>query len=129
EDFLAVYDNALRKLTGSYYTPAEVVREMVRLVDDVLRSPARFGRPLGLASPSVTIADPAMGAGTFLLGVLRRIAEAVGEDQGAGAVPDAVRGAVSRLIGFELQFGPFAVAQLRLLAELVDLTTPEGAAP
>src|SRR5690606_38707818 len=89
EDLLAVYDNALRKLTGSYYTPAEVVREMVRLVDDVLRSPARFGRPLGLASPSVTLADPAMGAGTFLLGVLRRIAEAVGEDQGAGAVPDA----------------------------------------
>src|SRR5690606_21966875 len=70
-----------------------------------------------------------MGAGTFLLGVLRRIAAAVEEDQGAGAVPDAVRGAVGRLIGFELQFGPFAVAQLRLLAELVDLTTPEGAPP
>ena len=25
EDFLEVYDNALRKLTGSYYTPPEVV--------------------------------------------------------------------------------------------------------
>jgi type I restriction-modification system DNA methylase subunit len=32
EDFLAVYDNKLRKLTGSYYTPPEVVEPMIRLV-------------------------------------------------------------------------------------------------
>ena len=31
EDFLAVYDNRLRKLTGSYYTPPLVVDTMVRL--------------------------------------------------------------------------------------------------
>lgn len=129
EDFLAVYDNDLRKQTGSYYTPPQVVREMVRLVDDVLRSPTRFGRPLGLASPSVTIADPAMGAGTFLLGILRKIAETVSKDQGPGAVPAAVFGATERVIGFELQFGPFAVAQLRLLAELVDLSSGEGEVP
>ena len=29
EDFLEVYDNDLRKLTGSYYTPPEVVAAMV----------------------------------------------------------------------------------------------------
>lgn len=34
ENFLEVYDNKLRKLTGSYYTPAEVVQTMVRLCDD-----------------------------------------------------------------------------------------------
>lgn len=129
EDFLAVYDNALRKQTGSYYTPPPVVREMVRMTHDVLRSPDYFGLPLGLAAPDVTVADPAMGGGTFLLGVLRRIAETVEADQGAGAVPGAVRAAVERLIGFELQFGPFAVAQLRLIGELVDLTTAEGDAP
>lgn len=39
EDFLEVYDNALRKRTGSYYTPPEVVSAMVNLVDEVLRSP------------------------------------------------------------------------------------------
>ena len=38
EDFLSVYDNDLRKKTGSYYTPPEVVRVMVRLVDEALRS-------------------------------------------------------------------------------------------
>jgi len=34
EDFLEVYDNTLRKRTGSYYTPPEVVGAMVRLVDE-----------------------------------------------------------------------------------------------
>ena len=73
EDFLQVYDPDLRKQTGSYYTPGEVVNEMVRLTDEVLRS--RFGRSSGLAASDVTIADPSVGTGTFLLGVLRRIVE------------------------------------------------------
>ena len=38
EDFLSVYDNELRKKTGSYYTPPDVVRAMVRLVDEALPS-------------------------------------------------------------------------------------------
>ena len=60
EDFLEIYDNDLRKLTGSYYTPPEVVSAMVRLVDDVLRTD-RFKLSAGLASPAVTLADPATG--------------------------------------------------------------------
>jgi hypothetical protein len=116
EHFLEVYDNALRKRTGSYYTPPEVVTAMVRLVDEALRGPL-FERPAGLASTDVTVADPAVGTGTFLLGVLRHIANTVEADLGEGAVPGAMIAAAERLIGFELQFGPFAVAQLRLLAE------------
>ena len=117
EDFLEVYDNDLRKLTGSYYTPSEVVNAMVRLVDETLRS--RFALRSGLAATEVTIADPAVGTGTFLLGILRRIADTVAKDEGEGAVAGAVNAAVERLIAFEIQLGPFAVAQLRLLAELV----------
>jgi hypothetical protein len=119
EDFLEVYDNALRKRTGSYYTPPEVVGLMVRLVDEALVS--RFGLHAGLASPNVTIADPAVGTGTFLLGALRRIAQSVEADEGLGAVAAAIDAAVRRLIAFEIQLGPFAVAQLRVVAELVDL--------
>ncbi|MBX9792464.1 MAG: N-6 DNA methylase, partial [Pirellulales bacterium] len=119
EDFLEVYDNKLRKLTGSYYTPPEVVEPMIRLVDDVLRR--HFGRSAGLASADVTLADPAVGTGTFILGVLRRIAADVEADQGAGAVPQAIESAVGRLIAFEMQLGPFAVAQLRIYAELLQL--------
>ncbi len=121
EDFLEVYDNDLRKLTGSYYTPPEVVGAMVRLVDDVLRT-KRFKLHAGLASPAVMLADPATGTGTFLLGVLRKIAETVEADEGAGSIGGAIDAAVKRLIAFEMQLGPFAVAQLRLLAEIVELT-------
>jgi hypothetical protein len=121
EGFLSVYDNALRRLTGSYYTPPEIVTAMVRLVDETLCDERRFGVAEGLASPSVTLADPAMGTGTFLLGVLQRIADRIEEDQGEGAVPAIIRAALARLIGFEMQFGPFAVAQLRLTAEVLDL--------
>lgn len=125
EDFLEVYDNKLRKQTGSYYTPPEVVGAMVGLVDEVLRS-SRFGQHAGLAAPSVTVADPATGTGTFLLGVLRKIAATVKEDEGQGSVKGAINAAIKRLIGFEIQLGPFAVAQLRILAEIVELT---GAPP
>ena len=129
EDFLAVYDPVLRRETGSYYTPKEVVREMARLTDDVLQSPARFGRPLGLADPAVTVADPAVGPAAFLLAVLRRIATTLAQEQGEGAMRAALPQAVRRLIGFELQFGPYAVAQLRLTGEVADLMTPPGGAP
>ncbi|CAN5179250.1 hypothetical protein BH10PSE7_BH10PSE7_11680 [soil metagenome] len=125
EDFLDIYDRRLKKLTGSYYTPPEVVSAMVRLVDEALRGPL-FERPIGLASQDVTIADPAVGTGTFLLGVLRRIAENVEKDQGPGAVTPAMTAAASRIFGFELQFGPFAVAQLRLLAEMRAFATASG---
>ena len=121
EDFLEVYDNALRKKTGSYYTPPEVVGAMVRLTDEALRDPKLFNRREGLAAPSVTICDPAVGTGTFLLGVLRRIADTVKADQGEGAVGPAIAAAAERIFGFELQFGPFAVAQLRLIAEMQSL--------
>jgi hypothetical protein len=120
ENFLEVYDNKLRKRTGSYYTPPEVVSAMVNLVDEALRSPL-FERANGFAASDVFVADPAVGTGTFLLGVLRRIATTVESDQGAGAVRGAIEAAAKRLIGFEIQFGPFAVAQLRLIAELQAL--------
>jgi len=122
EDFLEVYDNRLRKQTGSYYTPPEVVEAMVRLVNDALKSKKRFNLLRGLASSDVTIADPAVGTGTYVLGVLRQIALEVEAAEGAGAVPGAVQAAVERLIAFELQLGPFAVAQLRIVAEVVELT-------
>ena len=121
EEFLAIYDNELRKQTGSYYTPPEVVGAMVSLVDQALRS-EKFSLHAGLAAPSVTLADPATGTGTFMLGVLRRIAQTVREDEGEGAIPGAIAEALKRLIAFEIQLGPFAVAQLRIMAEVLDLT-------
>ena len=106
EEFLAIYDNTLRKQTGSYYTPPEVVGAMVSLVDEALRSET-FNLHSGLAAPSVTLADPATGTGTFMLGMLRRIADKVRADEGDGAVAAAVQATLKRLIAFEIQLGPF----------------------
>lgn len=121
ENFLDTYDSDLRRLTGSYYTPPQVVTAMVSLVDQALRGPG-FALPQGLAADSVTVADPATGTGTFLLGVLRHLADQATQDEGPGAVAGAIEMALRRLIAFELQLGPFAVAQLRLLAEVQALT-------
>lgn len=121
EHFLEVYDNTLRKKTGSYYTPPEVVQAMVRLCDEALKSSSRFAVSEGLGGAQVHIADPAMGSGTFLLGVMRQIAEGIAREQGEGAVGPAMTEVAQRLVGFELQFGAFAVAQLRMLAEMIEL--------
>jgi predicted helicase len=90
----------------------------------MLRGPL-FERTGGFAAADVTVADPAVGTGTFLLGVLRRIAETVEKDQGKGTVRGAIETAAKRVIGFELQFGPYAVAQLRILAEMQSLMTSD----
>lgn len=121
EDFLAVYDSALRRKTGSYYTPPEVVQAMVRLTDEALRAPGRYNLARGLAATSVHIADPAVGSGTFPLAILRKIAATIEHFDTEGAVGGALTAAAKRLYGFELQFGPYAVAQLRLNAEMLAL--------
>ena len=90
---------------------------MVRLMDDALRS-LQFGQHASLASPTVTLADPATGTGTFILGVIVRIAETIQADEGKGSVKALISAAVNRLIAFEMQLGPFAVAHLRILAEI-----------
>ncbi|WP_457492763.1 type ISP restriction/modification enzyme [Streptomyces sp. P5_D11] len=127
ESFLEVYDEKLRQKSGSYYTPREVVEEMVRLTEDVLRT--RLGRLKGYADESVRIVDPAMGTGTYLHAVIEHVAAWAAENNGPGAPPDAIGDLAKRLIGFELQMGPFAVAELRtsdLLKRHQAVAPPDG---
>ena len=112
ERFLEAYDPGLRRRSGSYYTPPQVVEFMVRFVDDLLRT--RLGRNRGFASPDVFTVDPAMGTGTFLEGIVRTVAADVIEEEGPGQVAPRLRTLMRRLIGFENQAAPFAVAELRL---------------
>lgn len=111
EHFLEEYDDDLRKASGSYYTPREVVDEMVRLVGDLLRD--RLGHPEEFLSEHVTTVDPAMGTGTFLHAILTRAGEQAVLADGVGAAGAVVSDLSRRLIGFEMQMGPFAVAELR----------------
>ena len=112
EDFLGAYDQELRRRTGSYYTPVEVVSFMVRFVEEILRG--KMGKSWGLASDDIVIADPAMGTGTFLLDIIDCVAATVTAEEGLGAVAPRLRALLGRLIGFEKQAGPYAIAELRI---------------
>lgn len=119
EEFLATYDSDLRKQTGSYYTPIPVVESMVRLTDEAVRDLLQL--PGGLADDAVTLIDPAMGTGTFLLETVRLVAQRHLDDYGIGSQGPALTERLKKIIGFEIQLGPYAVAELRLLAELAAL--------
>ncbi|WP_460363270.1 type ISP restriction/modification enzyme [Actinocorallia lasiicapitis] len=112
EGFLAIYDPELRKRSGSYYTPPEVARFMVAFVDELLRE--KLGKPRGLATRDVTIIDPAMGTGTFLTEIVHSVARTIADVEGEPAVPAQLRSLFGRLMGFEKQTGPYAVAALGL---------------
>ena len=118
EDFLAVYDPKLRKDAGVYYTPVEVVRVQVRLIDDLLVH--RLGKPLGFADAGVVTLDPAVGTGTYLLGVIDHALGRVEATQGAGAVAGQATTLAENLYGFELMVGAYSVAELRVSRALRD---------
>lgn len=117
EHFLKVYNPEQRKKTGSYYTPVEVVDQMIRLVDDALRT--YLGKEHGLASEGVSVIDPAMGTGTYPLSVMHKVAKT--ESLAPAARTRALNRLAKNLYGFELQSGPFSVAELRLNQTLKEM--------
>jgi hypothetical protein len=112
ETFLEQYDPKLRKSSGSYYTPDDAAAFMIKFVDEILRKKLSRGR--GFASPDVLVVDPAMGTGTFLTAIIDSVAATVAEEEGRGQVEPCLRELFrERLIGFERQVCPYAVAELR----------------
>ncbi|MGQ7787938.1 type ISP restriction/modification enzyme [Nesterenkonia sp. K-15-9-6] len=112
EDFLAAYDPARREQAGVYYTPLPVVRAQVRMTENALktRHGARF------SDDNVTVLDPALGTGTYLLQVTE---QALAQSRSGSTAPLATSLA-HRLHGFELMVGSYAVAHLRLTQALTS---------
>ncbi|MBY0311381.1 MAG: N-6 DNA methylase [Phycisphaerales bacterium] len=113
EPFLEAFDPELREELGVWYTPPEIVRYMVERVDHLLRS--ELGIKDGLADDRVFVLDPAVGTGSFLLEVARRI-HATLDDQGHGAlaVSKVKKALCERVFGFEILTAPYVVAHLQL---------------
>ncbi len=111
EDFLQTFDPEGRERYGVYYTPVEVVRYMVGALDRSLRENLSTE---GLRDENVTILDPATGTGTFLLGIAERVREQARAEAGEGMAALALQDLASRMFGFELLVGPYAVAHYRL---------------
>ena len=118
EDFLAAYDPKLRKDSGVYYTPVQVVKCQVALVDDLLRN--TLHKAGGFTHKDIVTLDPAVGTGTYLLGVIDHALDAVKRAQGPGAVVAKATTLAANVHGFELMTGPFAVSELRLTRALKD---------
>ncbi|MFI7003618.1 type ISP restriction/modification enzyme [Nocardia sp. NPDC050175] len=112
ENFLTKYDPALRRKSGVYYTPSDLVSFMARFVDNLLQ--IRMNRNLGFAERDVIVVDPAMGTGSFLAEIVNIVASTIGREEGDGAVPSHLRELSNRIIGFENQAAPYAVAELRI---------------
>ncbi|MCB8747285.1 N-6 DNA methylase [Rhodoferax sp. U2-2l] len=109
-----------RKLTGSYYTPDSLVKELIKsALDPVItqRLAANPAIPVD-ALLAIRVIDPACGSGHFLLAAARRLAERLASLRSPdGAVtPLAYRHALREVIGrciFGVDRNPMAVELAR----------------
>ncbi len=112
ERFLEQYDKGERQKRGVYYTPPELVGYLTRATQDVLKD--EFGLHRGLADPSVILLDPAVGTGTFVLGMAEG-ALAEEEPRGTASQKRLIREhLLHNFVGFELLPAPYAIAHLKL---------------
>lgn len=128
ELFLASYDPEKRLKRGVFYTPRPIVAAMVRRVHERLRN--ERGIADGLADPSVSVLDPAVGTGTFLVETVGLIHETLKEKWLAeGATADVVRAKwneyvardlLPRVYGFEIMMAPYAIAHLKIGLKLQE---------
>ncbi|MGH7675005.1 MAG: Eco57I restriction-modification methylase domain-containing protein, partial [Gemmatimonadales bacterium] len=131
--FEGVMEPAERRTSGSYYTPASLVREIVRAaLEAVLVN--RFGVGASAAerwvhrrepprpAPDlrrITVLDPAVGSGAFLLGALEELV-ALREAAGFGPPAALRRDVLARsLFGVDLKLAAVRLTELRLWLALV----------
>src|SRR6266568_1097933 len=135
--FEGVMDPAERRASGSYYTPAALVREIVRagleavLVHRVGLAPPAAERWIHRGEPPerspdlrhVSVLDPAVGSGAFLLGALEELTRlrCTGGEGPACAVRRDVL--AHSLFGVDLSLTAVRLAELRLwLALIADVS-------
>ena len=131
--FEGVMDPTERRASGSYYTPAALVREIVRagltaiLVQRFGLAPLAAERWMHDGDPPdappdlrrVAVLDPAVGSGAFLLGALEELTRlrcAAGEGPAAAVRRDVV---AHSLFGVDLKLTAVRLAELRLWLALV----------
>jgi hypothetical protein len=119
ETFLCEYDPSLREKRGVYYTPEPVVRYIVRSIHSILKS--HFGASDGLASPQVTILDPAAGTLTFPAEAIKTAIQEHSSKYGSGNLHKLIKEHIlPHFHAIELMMAPYTVGHLKisyLLAE------------
>jgi len=122
-----------RKLTGSYYTPDELVQELIKsALEPKIAEALRAADPRA-ALLALKVIDPASGSGHFLLAAARRIAAEVARLDAESDVPEAqafrhaLREVVARCI-YGVDLNPLAVelCQTALWLETLEPGKPLG---
>lgn len=124
-----------RKTSGSYYTPDNLVQELIRtaldpLIDQQLAK--HPDDPIG-AMLSISVVDPSCGSGHFLLAAARRIAEklAVLESPDGAITPQGYRHALREVVAncvYGVDRNPMAIelCKVALWLESVEPGRPLG---
>jgi len=131
EDFLARYSPEVRSSYGVYYTPSEVCKCVVAIVDDVLRTKLLIREGLnGSTSPgvdSLKIIDPACGTGKFIREIYKLTISNLAEAFQDPSQPfkEVI---LSSVYGFEILVAPYSISQYLLTSFLNDMgvTLDEG---
>jgi len=127
EPFFKHYDAKSREEAGVFYTPAELVKQIVSGVDALLSS--GLGLREGILAKEAMFLDPAVGTGTFLLGLIDQVAESA-RKRGWPIGEAAAHVLQNQCWAFELFPGPYTIAHQRIGAALKALGARiEGALP
>ncbi|TYB36477.1 N-6 DNA methylase [Micromonospora sp. AP08] len=125
-----------RKKSGSYYTPASLVDSLLDttlepLLDEACDKPTRAEREAALLD--ITVCDPAVGSGHFLIAAARRIAKRLAAEQTGEPEPsvDAVRIALRTVVsrccyGVDLNEMAAELAKVSLWLEAFEPGKPLG---
>lgn len=115
--FLLAGAGGERKKTGSYYTPPQLVAQLLESALDPVIEKALQGPDPELALLSLKICDPACGCGHFLLPAAKRLAVNLarlrGSDSSGAALRRAMRDVASHCI-YGMDINPLALELCRL---------------
>lgn len=143
EDFLSFYDAEQRKSFGAYYTPVQVVRFIINMVDKALVEDFKIDGGLSnndtisikvksdpyqtkrkewkdekiIDVPKVAILDPACGTGTFGAEIIRFVKDKYFSGPNAVFYKEWLQqenGLMSRLISFEIMMTSYVIAHLKI---------------
>jgi predicted helicase len=148
EEFLSFYDPQQRKNLGAYYTPVQVVRYMVDMVDKILVNDFNIEKGLAnngttniiiesdpyqsgkktltkktISVPQVAILDPADGTGTFEAEIIKYIKQKYFNGGNASFYKKWIQdknGLLSRLVGFEIMITSYVVARLKIRRTIAE---------
>ncbi|MGH3495229.1 MAG: DNA methyltransferase, partial [Sciscionella sp.] len=128
---LEILSGNQRRDTGSYYTPTSLVDSLLDTALDPVLDEAQKSKDPEAALLKVTVCDPAVGSGHFLVGAARRIAKRVagirtGDPEPA---PEAVRAAMRDVVSsciYGVDINPLAaeLAKVSLWMETLEPGRP-----